>query len=315
MSSAQHHPIRFETASWLRDDGRHGGGTRRGVFDETPVFNRASINVSQVHYDDLPDRRLASATALSTIIHPQHAGAPSVHAHFSYTELRAGTAYWRLMADLNPAIERGSDTARFREVMRAALGVHADEAQAQGERYFFIPALGRHRGVVHFYLEQFQTGDFEEERAFTEQVGLALVDTYPAIFNDALTELGPPTVEELRSQLEYHTLYFFQVLTMDRGTTSGLLVHNQNDVGILGSLPARVDADLLAQWKSHVPPPQDRLMDGLLEALATTGVVELTEERKRGLAAAVRAHYRAHPEALELQARGDVVPPTVDNHR
>jgi len=29
----------------------------------------------------------------------------------------------------------------------------------------------------------------------------------------------------------------------------------------------------------------------------------------------VRRHYAEHPEALALQAQGDVVPPTVANHR
>jgi coproporphyrinogen III oxidase len=38
------------------------------------VFDRASVNVSQVHYADEPTRKLASATALSTIIHPAHRG-------------------------------------------------------------------------------------------------------------------------------------------------------------------------------------------------------------------------------------------------
>ena len=33
-----------------------------------------------------------------------------------------------------------------------------------------------------------------------------------------------------------HSL-FFQVLTLDRGTTHGLLAHGDNDVGTLGSLP------------------------------------------------------------------------------
>jgi len=33
--------------------------------------------------------------------------------------------------------------------------------------------------------------------------------------------------------------------TADRGTTSGLLVHDENDVGILGSLPSHVDKKLL----------------------------------------------------------------------
>ena len=38
----------FEAIEWLRDGGKHGGGTRYSVED-TPVFNRASVNVSQVH--------------------------------------------------------------------------------------------------------------------------------------------------------------------------------------------------------------------------------------------------------------------------
>ena len=62
---------KFTETTWLRDDGRHGGGNRFGLAD-TAVFDRASVNVSQVHYDDEPARALASATALSTIIHPRH---------------------------------------------------------------------------------------------------------------------------------------------------------------------------------------------------------------------------------------------------
>jgi len=41
----------------------------------------------------------------------------------------------------------------------------------------------------------------------------------------------------------------------------------------------------------------------------------VTDAVRKQLAAIVRAHYRAHPEALALQAAGDVVPPTVANHR
>jgi len=29
----------------------------------------------------------------------------------------------------------------------------------------------------------------------------------------------------------------------------------------------------------------------------------------------VRTHYKAYPEALSLQASGDIIPPTVDNHK
>jgi coproporphyrinogen III oxidase len=113
----------------------------------------------------------------------------------------------------------------------------------------------------------------------------------------------------------YHTVYLFQVLTLDRGTTSGLLVHGDNDVGILGSLPSRVDRALLASWRDRVPEVQAPLVDALVEALEPGETSPVDVPAKRRLADAVRAHYRAHPEALQLQARGDVLPPTVANHR
>jgi len=309
----------FVEVRWLRDEGRHGGGNRWGIAD-TAVFDRASVNVSQVHYDDEPDKRLASATALSTIIHPRHPHAPSVHVHVSWTEMRDGRGYWRIMADLNPSI---ADTAFARasgERFGAALREVAPELYAhaarQGDRYFEIPALGRHRGVSHFYLEQHATADAAADLALARAVGEAAIDTHAAIVADALRTHAPPTDDERQRQLAYHTLYLFQVLTLDRGTTSGLLIHDQNDVGILGSLPSHVDRRLLAQWRANVPAPVEQLVDALLAALPPgDGGVEVGEDTKRRLAGAVRAFYKAHPAAIELQARGDVVPPTVRNHR
>ena len=56
---------RLSNVEWLRDGGRHGGGARF-VAVETPHFNRVAVNVSSVHYDDEPAKKLAVATALST---------------------------------------------------------------------------------------------------------------------------------------------------------------------------------------------------------------------------------------------------------
>jgi coproporphyrinogen III oxidase len=276
--------------------------------------------VSQVHYDDEPAKRLASATALSTIIHPRHPHAPSVHVHVSWTEMRDGHGYWRIMADLNPAIDDSSfaHAARttFAAALRAAAPAIYDDAAQRGDQYFFIPALGRHRGVSHFYLEQYATGDRDADRALAEAVGAAAIDTHAAIVSEALRAHGEPTDDDRLRQLAYHTLYFFQVLTLDRGTTSGLLVHDQNDVGILGSLPSHVDRTLLARWHTLVPRPVEQLVDALLAALPSgEDVVLVTDDAKRKLAGAVRTFYQAHPAALDLQARGDVVPPTVANHR
>jgi len=301
---------RFSPVAWLRDGGRHGGGVRYELGD-TPTFNRGSVNVSQVHYDDLPDRRLGSATALSSIIHPRHPLAPSVHLHLSWTELRSGEASWRLMADLNPAIERPEDTQTFSDALRQVAPERYEEARNEGDRYFFIPALGRHRGASHFYLEGHTTGDAATDEAFAQTFGETVIDTYSEILARILPAAAPPTEEQRQAQLAYHTLYLFQVLTLDRGTTTGLLVHDQNDVGILGSLPATVDLALLTAWVEKVPDPQASLVLAIIDAL---GGAAVTKDAKLRLAAALRTHYDNYPEAIELQASGGTKTTTVANH-
>jgi coproporphyrinogen III oxidase len=307
----------FVVTQWARDEGRHGGG-ERWETSATAIFNRASVNVSQVHYDDEPAKNLASATALSTIIHPAHPRAPSLHLHVSWTEMRDGESYWRVMADLNPAIVDPAATTAFVASLRdAAPSVHA-EAAAQGDRYFWIPALGRHRGVAHFYLEGYRTASFEDDAALARTIGDTAIDTYAGLVRAALVANPAPTEGERAAQLAYHTIYVFQVLTLDRGTTSGLLVHDQNDVGILGSLPSHIDRGLFASWAKRVAPPQDALVRALVDAIpATAGGAPSPIEpaTKQALAAVIRQFYRAHPEALALQASGVVVPATVANHR
>lgn len=306
-------PETFERVDWLRDQGAHGGG-HRYVQVESPLFNRAAVNVSGVHYDDEPTKKLGSADALSTIIHPRHPLAPSVHMHFSWTELRDGTGYYRMMADLNPSIEDPAATERFRAALRAAAPDHYENAAAEGDNYFYIPALQRHRGVTHFYLEAFSTGDFAGDTAMARHVAQTAMDTYVEILGDALRSAGEPTTEQQEEQLAYHTAYLFQVLTLDRGTTSGLLVHDQNDQGIMGSLPAYVDRALLASWAERLQAPQDALVRALVAALENASPSHVTAKVRLALAAAVRDHYRAHPRALDMQAAGSIVPPTVDNH-
>ncbi|MDX1813148.1 MAG: coproporphyrinogen III oxidase, partial [Gammaproteobacteria bacterium] len=184
-----------------------------------------------------------------------------------------------------------------------------------GDRYFYIPALGRHRGVTHFYLENYNSGDYPQDYALAKSVGEAAIDTYCQILRNALETRTTPTEDDFQKQLAYHTLYLFQVLTLDRGTTSGLLIHNQNDVGIMGSLPSHVSRNLLASWKENMPAPQDQLLQSLVDALPVGDRVPVEDAVKQALADAVRSHYQKHPEAIDMQATGNSVPTTVDNHK
>ncbi len=313
LSAANGGPATLERIEWLRDGGLHGGG-HRYVSASNAVFNRAAINVSGVHYDELPDKRLRSADALSTIIHPQHPLAPSVHMHISWTEMRDGSGYYRIMADLNPSIEDPQATNSFAQALRIACPDHHQEAAREGARYFYIPALDRHRGVTHFYLESFHSGDFARDTEMARQIGKAAMQSYVDIFAAALAKGLAPTKEQRAAQLAYHTVYLFQVLTLDRGTTSGLLVHDQNDVGIMGSLPAQVDRDLLSSWQELMIAPQDALLADIVACLPEGSPSDVSESVRADLADAVRAHYQRHPEALALQASATIVPPTVDNH-
>jgi len=281
---------RFKSVEWLRDNGTHGGGER---FEATSndVFNRASVNVSQVQYEDNPEKAFLSATALSTIIHPQYPLAPSVHLHVSWTELRNGQQYWRLMADLNPAIVDDNDTALFNEMLKQSSGEFFESGIEQGNRYFYIPALNKHRGVSHFYLEGF-TGNEQTSPLFAIDFAKNVIDCYIDILSDKLSCLPPPSDLALQQQVDYHTLYFYQVLTLDKGTTAGLLIHNQNDVGTLGSLPAYINRDLLQSWIADTPPPQQPLVEALVGLLPSQKTVHITSEIKAEIAMVIRRHYK-----------------------
>lgn len=306
--------VPFEAVEWFRDEGKHGGGMRYEARDER-LFNRASVNVSQVQYSDLPEKKLDAASAISTIIHPRNPHVPSMHMHISYTRMKDGSGYWRIMADLNPSIFYEEDQHRFIEHLNFITPDQFETGAEQGDRYFYIPALQRHRGVAHFYLEDFNTGDFGTDLSFAKYFGEQVVDVYISIISDALAQRTEVSEEDVAEQLAYHTLYFFQVLTLDRGTTSGLLIHDQNDIGIMGSIPSHVDKALLQTWLDKMEPPQDELLIALINTLPDGEIVEVNETTKKKLAEAVRTHYKKHPAALSLQADSAVVPPTVRNHR
>ena len=304
----------FSPVEWERDQGIHGGGIRFETADGA-IIGRGSVNVSQVHYDDNPDKKLGSATAISTIIHPNNPTSPSVHIHISWTEMKDGSGYWRMMADLNPSNDNLDDKQQFLDALQAAAPHQFEEAAKQGDTYFYIPVLGRHRGIAHFYLEEYNTGNFEADYNLAKSVGETAIDTYISILQNSLENAKPATKEEHAKQLAYHTLYFFQVLTLDRGTTTGLLVHNQNDVGIMGSLPAYVDRNLLQSWVAKMPTPQDKLLQSFIDVLPQTSPALVDEAVKQKLAQVVRHHYQQHPEAITMQASGHTIPPTIKNHQ
>lgn len=286
-------PAQFKTVEWLRDGGLHGGGLRFEAV-KGGLFNRASINISQVQYDDLPDKSFSSATALSTIIHPHHPLAPSIHLHISWTELKNGQGSWRIMADLNPAIPDQKEKEKFELCLKEVTGKYHQQGERLGDAYFYIPVLQCFRGVSHFYLEGFNP-DNKTINNFAKHFGESVIQCYSEILARKTLNAEPPTVAQKMAQLNYHTLYFYQVLTLDKGTTAGLLIHNQNDTGTLGSLPARINRVLLKSWVDITPAPQNKLIKRFLRVLPDQDICLISTSLKAQIAEQIRAHYKAFP--------------------
>jgi len=306
----------FIPVEWFRHSGKNGGGLRY-VSQDDSVFNRAQVNFSQVQYENDETKSLNSATAISTIIHPFNPHAPSMHMHISYSELKDNTAYWRIMADLNPSIIYQEDADTFKAMLVDSSKSFFTEGYEQGNKYFYIPVLGRHRGVEHFYLEGFNRQGFAQDSQLAKTIGKATIDTYIHLVRQRIN--FDFNSDDLTSQLAYHTLYLLQVLTLDRGTTSGLLIHNENDVGILGSIPSHIDLNLLSTWIEKMPEPQNLLLSNICDALDKginkNGKVLVDDKMKQSLCDVSRKHYQQHPEALSMQASGNIIPPTVKNHQ
>lgn len=286
---------------WECDKGRHGGGTRYEARDRS-LFNQASVNVSGVHYEDTKNRALDVSTVFSATIHPDNPHVPSLHISLSWEKMKEEKGCWHLIADLNPSIlnESTCDKNIFSETLKKATGTFYEEGTVQGDRYFSIPVLGRHRGVSHFYLEGYDSGNFEEDKALMQEVAESVFNSYIEILSAKLREQPTFTQEKKEEQLAYHTLYLFQVLTLDRGTMKGLLEHDQNDVGILASLPSHINRDILSLWIEKMPAPQDLLLKQILKVLPNVVPTPVDEKCKKQLANTIRKHYKKYPEALSI---------------
>ena len=300
---------------WECDKGKHGGGKRYEARDKS-LFNQASVHVSEIHYEDKKNIALEFESVFTATIHPDNPHVPSMHISVSREKMKEEKGCWHLMADLNSSIinEAALDQNIFSETLKKVTGSLSEEGTLWGDNYFYIPEAGRHRGVCHYYLENYDHGSFEEEKAFVLAFCEAVIDCYISIFSAKIMMQPTYTEEKKEEQLAYHTLYLFQVLTLDRDTVKDLLAHDQNDVGILASLPSHINRDILSLWVEKMPVPQDLLLKQILKVLPNVVPTPVEEKSKRILANTLRKHYKKYPEALKMLASTESVSPTIDEH-
>lgn len=235
---------RFSAERWDRPGG--GGGLAR-VLQDGAVFEKAGVNVSDVHGELAP--RLAAklpgggldfaAAGLSVVVHPRSPLVPTAHMNVRFVA-RGGACCFGGGADLTPYYLFEEDCVRFHRALRdlcarRAPGRHPALKRAADD-YFFLPHRGEHRGVGGIFFD-----DLGEDPA----AALAFVSELPRAFLDAYLPIVAQRKDlpwgegERRWQEIRRGRYVEFNLVLDRGTCFGLETGGRAE-SILMSLPPSV---------------------------------------------------------------------------
>lgn len=251
---------RFDVSQTKRasDDGSDAGGGLMSVMRGGRVFEKVGVNVSTV-FGKLGDRAQAAmaarknlpgmaddprfwASGISLVAHMQNPHTPAVH--MNTRMFWTPHAWWfGGGSDLNPCIEYEEDTAAFHAVQKAQCDLH-DPAyypryKAWADEYFFVPHRGRARGVGGIFYDDHNSGDWDADFAFTQDVGRAFLKAFLPVTEKHRND--PWTAGDKDQQLVHRGLYAEYNLVYDRGTKFGLETgHDAN--AVLMSLPP------LAKW-------------------------------------------------------------------
>ena len=240
------------------DDGSDAGGGVMSVMRGGRLFEKVGVNISTVYgtlgekarqamaarkeIPELKDDPRFWAAGISLVAHMQNPHVPAVH--MNTRMFWTPYAWWfGGGSDLNPALEYDDDTQAFHGTLRQACDLH-DNAyygrfKAWADEYFYVPHRHRARGVGGIFYDDLNTGNWENDFAFTQEVGRAFLPAYVPLVEKRKS--ADWTDEHKDAQLEHRGLYAEYNLVYDRGTKFGLET-GHDAKAVLMSLPP------LAKW-------------------------------------------------------------------
>ena len=229
------------------------------VMRDGRVFEKIGVNVSTVH-GELDERMLRSLTArreipglsddpqfwasgISLVAHMNSPKVPAVHMNTRMFSTPVASWFGGGI-DLNPVLDNAEDRDSFHDVVKEICMAHDPDHHARfsawADRYFWLPHRQESRGAGGIFFDDLDTGDWEADFAFVQDVGRAFAKAWLPIAEHRRQETW--TEAERESQLIKRGRYAEFNLLYDRGTRFGLESGHDIDA-VLMSMPP------MARWR------------------------------------------------------------------
>ena len=243
-------PGKFQRTEWRRpaEDGADAGGGVMSVM-KGRVFEKVGVNFSEVMGKFSPEFAKTMpgadqdpsfwACGISLVSHMRSPLVPA--AHMNTRKIATTTAWFGGGGDLTPMVPDDADTAafhaEFRRVCDKADPGYYPRFKKWCDEYFYLPHRKEPRGVGGIFFDNHDSGDWEKDFAFVQDVGRAFQTAYSAIVRRHMNR--PWTAAQREHQLVRRGRYVEFNLLYDRGTQFGLRTGG-NVEAILMSLPPEV---------------------------------------------------------------------------